>query len=129
MKQKITLTVTSLLTLLFMTFHLTDDILRQLAPGGLMNYVLVLVMALWLWGTLVLVERRSGHIIILVLSLFSSGIPVLHMMGSGLGGSRIVNSSGAFFFVWTLLAIGATSLFSVILSTRRLWSLQRGQSR
>ena len=50
------------------------------------------------------------------------------MMGKGIGaGSRIANSSGAFFFIWTLFAIGITSLLSVILSIRGLWSLRRGQ--
>jgi len=39
-------------------------------------------------------------------------------------GGNIANSSGAFFFVWTLIALGVTALFSVILSVRGLWSLQ-----
>ncbi len=57
-------------------------------------------------------------------------VPVLHMMGKGVGvGSNIAKSSGAFFFVWTLIALGVTALFSVILSARGLWSLQWGQSR
>ena len=52
------------------------------------------------------------------------GVPVIHMMGKGVGvGSRIANSSGAFFFVWTLITLGVTALFSVILSARGLWSL------
>jgi hypothetical protein len=36
-------------------------------------------------------------------------------------------ASGGFFFVWTVLALGVTALFSAILSVRALWSLQRGQ--
>jgi hypothetical protein len=51
------------------------------------------------------------------------------MTGSGLVGGDIAESSGAFFFVWTLIALGVTTLFSVILSARGLWSLRRGQSR
>jgi hypothetical protein len=35
--------------------------------------------------------------------------------------SAIAKSSGAFFFIWTLLALGVTALFSVILSVRGLW--------
>jgi hypothetical protein len=50
------------------------------------------------------------------------------MMGKGVGGD-FAKSSGAFFFVWTLIALGMTALFSVILSARGLWSLQWGQSR
>jgi hypothetical protein len=37
-----------------------------------------------------------------------------------------IEPGGAFFFAWTLIALGVT-VFSVILSTRGLWSLQRGQ--
>jgi hypothetical protein len=51
------------------------------------------------------------------------------MTGAGLVGGRIVGSSGVFFWVWTLLALGVTATFSVILSARGLWSLQRGRSR
>jgi hypothetical protein len=49
------------------------------------------------------------------------GIPVIHMRGVGIGfGTK---RSGGFFFVWTLLAMGVTALFSIILSVRGLWSL------
>jgi hypothetical protein len=51
------------------------------------------------------------------------------MRGAGLVGGRIANSVGIFFFVWTLIALGVTACFSVVLSARGLWSLRRGQAR
>jgi hypothetical protein len=129
MKHDVMLTSASLLSILFMTFHLTDDIIRGRSPGGVINLVGVLILIVWLYGTLVLVGRRSGSVIILVASLLASGIPVIHMRGSGLVGGDIAESSGAFFWVWTLLALEVTTLFSVILSARGLWSLRRGQPR
>ena len=72
---KVTLTITSLLSILFTTFHLTDDIVRGIFPGRLSNLPVVLVLAVWLYTTLVLVERRSGCVIILVMSLLASGLP------------------------------------------------------
>jgi hypothetical protein len=125
MKHNVTLTITSLLSLLFLTLHLTDDIVRGFEPGGLSNLIMtVLISVVWLYGTLVLAGRRSGYIIILLLSLFSLVVPYIHMSGKGVGvASRLANSSGHFFFVWTLLAIGVTGLFSVILSAHGLWSL------
>jgi hypothetical protein len=43
-------------------------------------------------------------------------------MGKGFGvGGNVAKSSGAL-FVWTLIALGVTALFSVILSARRLWT-------
>lgn len=129
MRHNATLTIASLLSVLFMSFHHADDVVRGMAPGGFTNLVPVLVLAVWLYGTLALAGRRSGYVIILVASLLGSGIPVLHMTGRGLVGGDIAKSGGAFFFVWTLIMLGVTTLFSVVLSARGLWSLRRDQSR
>ncbi len=125
MKNSVMLTITSLLLVLFLTFHLADDIRRGFEPGGLSNLVgTVLITVVWLYGILVLAERRSGYIIMLLLSLFSLFVPYVHMKGRGVGvTSKIANFSGHFFFVWTLLAIGVLGLFSAILAARGLWSL------
>ena len=129
MTPNVTLTITSLLSILFMALHLTDDIVRGMEPGGVSTLGGVLILVVWLYGTLVLADRRSGYVIILLGSILGSGVPVVHMMGAGLVGGRIANSSGVFFWVWTLIALGGTAIFSAILSARGLWSLQWGQSR
>ncbi len=129
MKHNLMLTIASLLSILFTSFHHADDVVRGMAPGKFTNLIPVIFLFIWLYATLVLAGRRSGYIIILVLSFLVSGIPVVHMTGAGLVGGDIAKSSGALFFVWTLIALGVTALFSVILSARGLWSLRRGQSR
>jgi hypothetical protein len=125
MKHKLMLTIASLLSLLFLTFHLADDIVRGFEPGGLSNLVGgVLISIVWLYGTLVLAERRSGYIIMLLGGLLALFVPYIHMKGKGVGiTSRLAGTSGHFFFVWTLLAIGVLGLFSAILAARGLWSL------
>ena len=120
MKRDVMLTIASLLSILLVTFHVTDDIVRGMEPGRLSDLIVVPILVVWLYGTLVLAERRSGYVIILLGSLLGLLVPVLHMKGAGVGGT-IAKSSGAFFFIWTLIAIGVTSLFSVILSARGLW--------
>jgi hypothetical protein len=120
MKHDVVLTVASLLSILFTSLHVTDDIVRGMEPGTLSSLVVVPILVVWLYGTLVLAERRSGYVIILLGSLLGLVVPVVHMKGAGVGG-EIAKSSGAFFFIWTLLALGVTSLFSVILSVRGLW--------
>ena len=123
-KQSAMLTTASLLTILFMTLHLTGDILFQLAPAGLGNLFAVFVLAVQLYGTLVLGGRRAGYIIVLLGSVLGLVVPVVHMKGTrGVIGGDIGNSSQAFLFVWTLLALGITSAFSVILSASALLSL------
>jgi hypothetical protein len=119
------LTIASLLSMLLLTLHLTDDIVRGYEPGGLNNLIgAALISVVWLYGATVLAERRSGYIILLVGGLLSFGVAVIHMKGKGVAvASRIAHSKGAFFFVWTLIALGVLGLFSVILSLRGLWSL------
>jgi hypothetical protein len=75
----------------------------------------------------VLAERRSGYVIILLGSLLGLLVPVIHMKGAGVGGA-IAKSSGAFFFIWTLLVLGVTALFSVTLSARALWEQLPGRT-
>jgi hypothetical protein len=122
MKNGLTLTIASLLSILFVTFHTADDIVRGMEPGTLFDLIILPILVVWLYGTLVLAEKRSGYVIILLGSLLGLLVPVIHMKGAGVGGA-IAKSNGAFFFIWTLLALGVTSLFSVVLSVRGLWQL------
>ena len=126
MKHTTLLTVASLLSLLFLTLHITDDIVRGISKAESSNTAL-LVLAVFLYGTLVLPERRSGHVIIVLIGLIAAAMPVLHMRGAHYG--EIAKSPGGFFFVWTLWALGGLGGFTFILSARGLWSLRRGQPR
>ena len=130
MKQAATLTTASLLTILFMTFHLTGDILFRMAPAGLVNLLAVFIFVVQLYGTLVLGGRRAGYIIIFFGSALGLLVPVIHMKGTrGVLGGDIGTSSQAFLFVWTILALGITATFSVILSASALLSLRWRRSR
>lgn len=130
MKHPITLTITSLLSILLFSFHWADEVSRGMEPGGVSAIGGLLILAVWLFGTLALADRRSGLVIILLGSILASGVPILHMQGAGLVGGRIAaNSSGAFFWVWTLIALNATGIISFLLSAHALWgSLRRSQS-
>jgi hypothetical protein len=124
MKHSVMLTIASLLSILFFSLHLADDIVRGFEPGTATNLTAVPIFVFWLYGTLVLFERRSGYIITLLGGLFALLAPLAHVRGKGFGvASNLGHSSGHFFFVWVLIAIGVTGLFSVILSARGLWSL------
>lgn len=130
MKQNVVLVISSLLSVLLTTFHLTDDIVRGMSPGGIANLAVALVLVVWLYGTLELAGRRAGYVIILVLSLLASALPVVHMMGTGgVVGGAIAGSRGAFFFAWTLVALSVSTIFSVVLSARGLWNLRGGRPR
>ncbi|MBV9700713.1 MAG: hypothetical protein JO078_11395 [Candidatus Eremiobacteraeota bacterium] len=94
------------------------------------NVLIVAILAVWLYGTLVLPERRAGQIIMLLGSLLGLTIFVSHLAGSGgLAGIEIGKMSGAFFFVWTLLALAIVSLLSLALSAQTLWSQRHFENR
>ena len=131
MKNKLMLTIASLLSILMMTFHLTQDTLHaSYARAGTAEargsalIVGVPILVGWLWGTLLLAERRSGYIIMLVGSVIALGMPVIHVILAWGRGSLVLSefsrTGWSFFFVWTLLALGTTGLFSLILAVRGL---------
>ena len=132
MKHHRMLIIASLLSILLLMFHLTDDILREggMALRGTSNLVPVPIWVVWLYGTLVLAERRSGYIIMLVGSLIALGMPVLHMMlAKKVVTIEIARARGDYFFVWTLLALGVIGTFSFILTARGLWRRDWAQPR
>ena len=132
MKQNVILIVTSLLSILLMTLHLTSDTIHARVgtpEAGGSTLVGVPILAIWLYGTLVLGERRSGHIIMLVGSVIAMGMPVIHVMfAAGVFQGQLARVAPAFLFVWTLHLLGLTGAFSFILSVRGLWNLRRRQS-
>lgn len=123
MKRNAILTVTSLLSLLLFSIHITDDVVRGMDSWGPRSLFGVLILVVWLYGTLVLAERRAGLVIILIGGLLAAAMPVIHMRGS------YAKTSGAFFFIWTLFALGATGAFSVILAALGLRSPRSEKSR
>ena len=126
MKHNAILVVTSLLSLVLLTLHITDDIVRGISKAEPSNTAL-LVLVVFLYGTLALAERRSGHVIMLLVGLFAAATPVMHMRGAHYG--EIAKSPGGFFFVWTLWALGGLGGFTFILAARGLWGLRRRQPR
>ena len=120
MKPTVVLPIASLLSILLLTLHITDDIVRGISKAEPANMALV-ALVLFLYGTLVLAERRSGHIVMLLVGLFAAAMPVIHMRGAHYG--QIAKSAGGFFFVWTLWALGGLGGLTIILSARGLWNL------
>lgn len=121
MNSNILLTRTSMLSILLCTFHLADDIVHGWEPGTLSNLYALPIFVVWLYGALLAGQRLSGYIIMLLGSLVSLGVPMIHMTGRGIGtASRVANTGGYHFFVWTLITLGVSGLFSLVLSTQGL---------
>src|SRR5256885_10175220 len=110
------LTITSLLSILFMTLHLTSDTVTPGLGRPRQGARPSLWCPSWSSGC---TERwcspNGGRgIIMLVVSLLASGMPLIHVMGAG-GGFRgpIAQSRPAFLFVLALPALRGTRVFSL----------------
>src|SRR5690348_6821212 len=123
MKPAVLLQISSLLSILLLTLHVSDDIVRGISKAEPANTALVVLVVL-LYGTLVLNDRRSGYAIMLLVGVFAAAMPVMHMRGAHYG--DIARSAGGFFFVWTLWALGGLGGLTMVLSGRNLWNLRRG---
>ena len=126
MKQSQMLKITSLFSILLLTLHFTSDALRA-RPGnpeaGGSTLVAVPVLVLLLYGTLLLAERRSGQIIMLIGAIITLGMPILHVVGpAGAFQGVLAKGNGDFIFVWTLHALGIAGIFQFILAARALFS-------
>lgn len=75
MTHTVTLKITSLLAVLLMSSHFADDIVRGMEAGGFSNVIGVLLLVVWLCGTLMLAEQRSGYVVILIFSIPGSCVP------------------------------------------------------
>jgi len=122
MKQNLPLTISSLLSVVLFTVHLAHDIifgLDSMSRAGTFTFFAIMLVSLY--GTVELAGRRSGYVIMLLLGIAAAAMPVLHTVGGPRSASR------GFFFVWTLLALGATGVFSIALAAKALWLYFRDQ--
>ena len=126
MRHRVTLMILSLLSILLFTLHWSDEISRGMEPGTLAGVGGIAILVVWLFAALVIREQALGLVILMLASLMGTGVPILHMSGAGLvGKSVLVNSSGAFFWVWTNIALGAVSAIAFFLSAYGLWGRWR----
>jgi hypothetical protein len=119
------LVITSLLSIVLISLHFTDDIVRGLDAAGPQNLGAIAILLVWLVGTLVLGRRLAGYIIMMLGGVFAFGMPVIHMRSSHF--PEIVAGPGGFFFFWVLLALGVTGTFSIILAALEIWNSRRAK--
>ncbi len=112
------LTITSLLSILLLSLHVVDDIVRGFDPPGLANFVGIAILVVLLYGTLILRERIPGIVIMLVGSVFAAAMPAIHLRSPRI--AETAASDWGYFFIWTLWALGVTGFFGIILCIRSL---------
>jgi len=118
MKQSDLLSVTSILSVLLLALHISQDIVFGFDRAGLNHLVGVAILLLVACGALLLRERRSGKVIMLLGGVMAVAMLPLHMR-HGLR-PEFLEKSGALLFIWTLYVLGVTGALSVILAIQAL---------
>ena len=72
MRPNVMLTVTSLFSIVLLSLHISEDILLGFAVGGLTNLIAIAILVVYLCGALLLTDRRSGLVILLVGSIIAA---------------------------------------------------------
>ncbi|HEY2850782.1 MAG TPA: hypothetical protein VGI97_12950 [Gemmatimonadaceae bacterium] len=118
-----TLTVASLISLVLLPLHVGGDVALGLDKGGAMlMFVLLPILLVVACGTLLLAERKSGHVIMFVGGFVALAMPIIHR-NNGFT-PTVAQAPGGIFFIWTLVALGVTGGLAMILSVRGLWNLR-----
>jgi hypothetical protein len=118
MRPRDLLVAASSLSIVLMTFHLAQDALHARVgsrAAGAGNLTAIAILVVWLAGPL-LADRRSGVLLMLLGGLFAAGMPVLHFTA----GADLTKHREALFFVWGLIALGVTGVYSVVLAALEL---------
>ena len=118
MKHNDLLSVTSILSVLLLALHISQDIAFGLDRAGLNHLVGVGILLVIVCGAVLLRERLSGRVIMLLGGVMAASMLPLHMR-NGLR-PEFLERSGALLFIWTLYVLGVTGAFSVVLAVLAL---------
>ena len=119
MKQGDLLSATSILAALLLALHISQDIVFGFDPAGLHHFFVgVPILLVVVCGAVLLRERTSGKVIMLLGGVMAAGMLPLHMR-NGLR-PEFLEKSGALLFIWTLYLLGVTGGLSVVLAVRAL---------
>jgi len=118
MKQSDLLSVTSILSVLLLALHISQDIVFGFDRAGLNQLVGVAILLVVACGAVLLRERRSGQVIMLLGGVMAVAMLPLHMR-HGLR-PEFLAQNGVLLFVWTLYVLGVIGAFTVILAIQAL---------
>ena len=118
MKRNDLLSLTSILSVLLIALHISQDIVFGFDRGGLNQLIGVAILLVVVCGAVLLRERTLGKVIMLLGGVMAAAMLPIHMR-NGLR-PEFLEKSGALLFVWTLYVLGVTGAFSAILAVQAL---------
>lgn len=114
----------AVITVLLLTAHVAQDVAYGIEAGDISDFIAALIAGVWLYLALALAGRRVGYVLLLIGAFLAPVVSLAHVAGDGVG-DDVRAFSGAAFFVWTLLALGVTSVLSLLHAIHGLWRLRR----
>jgi len=117
-KQNDLLSLTSILSVLLLALHISQDIVFGFDRAGLNHLAGVAILLVVVCGAVLLRERALGKVIMLLGGVMAVAMLPLHMR-NGLR-PEFLEKSGALLFIWTLYVLGVTGAFSIILAVKAL---------
>lgn len=118
MKPNDLLSGTSILSVLLLSLHISQDIVFGFDRAGLNHLVGVAILLVVVCGAVLLRERTVGTVIMLLGGVMATVMLPLHMR-HGLR-PEFLEKNGALLFIWTLYVLGVSGAFSVILAVLAL---------
>jgi hypothetical protein len=109
----------SVLSVLLLALHISQDIVFGFDRAGLNHLIGVAILLVIVCGALLLRDRPSGAVIMLLGGVMAAGMLPLHMRNGF--GPEFLEKSGALLFIWTLYVLAVAGGFSVILA---VWALR-----
>ena len=108
----------SILSVVLLALHISQDVVFGFSRGGLNQLAGVAILVVVLCGAVLLRERRSGQVIMLLGGVIAMSMMPMHMWN----GMRpeFLERSGALVFVWTLYVLGVIGGLTVILAIQAL---------
>jgi hypothetical protein len=116
------LTIACVASVVLMTVHVSDDVVRGFEPGGFKNLSGLAIFTAFLCAALIPEQRRWSLAVTFLGSALAAVMPAAHMLGRGL--APVAATPGGHYFVWTLFALGVSGGFGMVLSLLGAWRLR-----
>lgn len=125
MNQNALLSRLSLLSVVLLALHISQDIVFGFDRAGLNQLTGIAILLVVVCGAVLLPERAWGKVIMLLGGFAAAGMLPLHMR-HGLR-PEFLEKPGALLFIWTLYVLGVNGTFSMILAVQAL-AVRRSQA-
>jgi hypothetical protein len=123
MKQNDLLSAISIVSVILLALHISQDIVFGLDPAGLHHLFGVAILLVVLCGAVLWRERTAGKVIMLLGGVMAAAMMPLHLR-NGLR-PEFLEKNGVLLFVWTLYLLAVLGSFSVVLAVRELRGRRR----